>query len=75
MVFIFVDSSFSPFCLSSFFLPPYMTEQFVPYHMMQFQKLKHIMAKFFETKSMAKKVNKHYGTLDRILFNIRLNVI
>ena len=32
-----------------------MTEQFVPYHMMQFQKLKHLVAKYFETKSTVKK--------------------
>ena len=37
----------------------FMTEQFVLYHMMQFQKMKHIVAKYFEIKSTAKKVNKH----------------
>ena len=36
-----------------------MTEQFVLYQMMQFQKFKHFVAKYFETKSMAKKINKH----------------
>ena len=32
-----------------------MTEQFVPHHMMQFQKLKHVVARYFKTNSTAKK--------------------
>ena len=31
-----------------------MSDQFVPYHMMQFQKLKHVVTRYFDTKSSEK---------------------